>query len=632
MKRILPLIPALLVRLIVLLSGGLLWWRESEVLFRAQELSLFLPTRSFYDSLAIYPGGTLSWMGAWATQFFFHPALGVGMLILAWLLIVQLCIGLFRLRGAWQGLALLPVLALLAALSQTGYWIYYMKLPGHLWVPTLGVLVALLQQVPARWLGTWGRRTWMLAVAMAGYPLFGAWSFLPLALLALHRTDSKGASDKGQSRIVYTMGLGALGAVLVAAVPPLWCYWSYPQTLMSEAWAAGMPSFQMGTTDCPEYRWAYYALFLSFVPMILVQGDKPSSPWGGLARWGTVTALLVLGAWGVNQRWYRDTNFRKEVMMTNRIERNDWEGALRVMRDATIGPAMPPTRLMVMLKNLALFRLGRIGDEMFHYPEGCEPPHAPWEVRLTQTGGKMLYYHYGKEQFCYRWCMEDGVEFGWSVHALKYLAKSSLVTHDWEVARKYLRLLKQTCYHRAWAEHYEQFLEQPERMAEDEELKPIVMMSQFSDRLDGDKTLVELYLMQTFAHGQGADPYYQEMTLVCALILQDINLFWPRFRQYVNMHQGKPGFRVPTHYQEAAFLYSMLEPQRPSELWPGITNAEAAQRIPFDHAVKQRYQDFMNFNTQCGSMTEVQKKKAFLPQFGDTFYYYYFLVREQKTN
>jgi len=48
--------------------------------------------------------------------------------------------------------------------------------------------------------------------------------------------------------------------------------------------------------------------------------------------------------------------------------------------------------------------------------------------------------------------------------------------------------------------------------------------------------------------------------------------------------------------------------------------------------VKETYQQFMDFNTQCGSMTEDQKKIAFRPQFGDTFYYFYFLVRNQKTN
>jgi len=48
--------------------------------------------------------------------------------------------------------------------------------------------------------------------------------------------------------------------------------------------------------------------------------------------------------------------------------------------------------------------------------------------------------------------------------------------------------------------------------------------------------------------------------------------------------------------------------------------------------VKRRYKVFMDFNAQCGSMSEEQKKSAFLPQFGDTFYYFYFLRRNQQTN
>ena len=68
---------------------------------------------------------------------------------------------------------------------------------------------------------------------------------------------------------------------------------------------------------------------------------------------------------------------------------------------------------MVMNKNLALFRLGRAGDEMFQYREGGARPNAPFLVRLAHVGGKALYYHYGQENYCYRWCMEDGVTFGW---------------------------------------------------------------------------------------------------------------------------------------------------------------------------------------------------------------------------
>jgi len=220
------------------------------------------------------------------------------------------------------------------------------------------------------------------------------------------------------------------------------------------------------------------------------------------------------------------------------------------------------------------------------------------------------------------------------VDVMKYMTKTSLINHDWKVAKKYIDLLRKTRYHREWAERYALMVGHPELMAQDEEMKVIIPMADYGDRLDGDNTLVEMYLLQTFANGRGADKYYQENTLICAMLMKDINLFWPRFHEYINMHQHEENFRVPTHYQEAAWLYSQLEPNRQSQLWPNLTNMEAAQRMPFDDEVKARYAAFMQFNENCNMqrMDESQKKVAFRPQFGDTFYYFYFLMRGQKTN
>ncbi len=652
MRRHIFTIAACIVVALIAAMGILLFVQESEVLFRLQELSLFLPTRLFYETSCRYPGGTLTWLGAYMTQFFYHPALGTALLAVAWMVIAGLCAWVFRLRRGWALFSALPPMALLAALVQTGYWMYCMKLQGHPWVPTLGILLSLVLQIPTilyKGRNAWVRLAWMTVVGIAGYPLMGAWSFLAVALLAVRHY----ADDTRTQRIV----LPVAAVALVLIVPQVYYQWMYTQVEQQQVYLAAMPSFQYGTSDMGEFRWPYYAMALSFIPMILAGWLHKVRE-----RWVIACAAICLGigAWGVNARWYRDTNFRKEVVMTNQIERLDWEGVLRTMRSNDMGEKMPPTRLMVMMKNLALFRLGRAGDEMFRYPEGAEQyclcgrhldtqhttqgdtivhqgtdkdfGHDACPVRITQVGGKMLYYFYGKEQFCYRWCMEDGVEFGWNANVLKYMAKTSLITQDWNVAQKYIDMLKQTRYHRDWALKHEAMIRNPKAMEQNEEMVPILPMSQFPDRLDGDMTLVELYLLKTFSSGTGADRYYQEMTLICSLIMKDINLFWPRFLQYVNMHQKEENFRVPTHYQEAAYLYSMLEPNRPSQMWPGLTNAQAAEKIPFDQQVKQRYTDFMNFNTQCGSMSEEQKKHAFFPRFGDTFYYFYFLVRNQKTN
>ena len=149
------------------------------------------------------------------------------------------------------------------------------------------------------------------------------------------------------------------------------------------------------------------------------------------------------------------------------------------------------------------------------------------------------------------------------------------------------------------------------------EFEPIMHMMTYPDRLDGDNTLVEMYLLQTFANGNGDDLLFQEMTLISALYMKDINLFWPRFMRYATLH---PKDNMPRYYQEAAYLYGHLE------------NKVDISHMPFSKSVRDTYERFMQFNAQCGPMTEEQKAVAFRPQFGDTFYYFYFLVRNQKTN
>lgn len=53
--------------------------------------------------------------------------------------------------------------------------------------------------------------------------------------------------------------------------------------------------------------------------------------------------------------------------------------------------------------------------------------------------------------------------------------------------------------------------------------------------------------------------------------------------------------------------------------------------MPFDQEVKDSYQRFMEFTQQCAGMTEAQMAEAFRPQFGNTFYYFYFLVNGLQT-
>lgn len=592
---------------------------ESEVLYKAQEQSLWLPTETYWDTLKIYPGGALSWIACYLTTFFYQPWQGVCLLTISWAAIIALSCIRFRLKGKDILYAAIPVMMLIAALTQTGYWVYYQKLPGHMWVPTLGVLISLAIATATNALLCHRSQRIQAAIlpiimgltAWFGYQMMGAWSFLAVVLMGLPEIDSKTILTK---RNLFCTPL-FFALLLCVAVPQIAYYTTFTQTIQSEIYSAAMPTLRYGQEDCPIYRLAYCLLALSFLPMAYhtLYGKRLNN---------VLLAVLVLGSvYFVHDRWNRDKNFHAEIAMYNACDRNDWEGALSTMM-ATASDTIPPTRAMVMMKNLALTRLGRAGDEMFLYPEGARQQTAEWTVRMTQIVGKLLYYNYGKLNFAYRWCMEDGVEFGWRVEELKIMARAAMLKGEDKAAHKYFDLLKLTRNHREWAERYEPLIGHPDLMRQDPELMPITYLKEYGNRLDTDNTLVEMYLLQTFSNGHGADPIYQEQTLISALLMKDIQLFWPRLFEYASRHSGDPNFHMPRYYQEAAYLYGHLE------------NQVDISQMPFDQRVKDTYERFMAFNSQpnIAPLSEAEKAVAFKPLFGDTFYYFYFLVRGQKTN
>ena len=637
-------------------EGGLLYWlmpvailvvagitlvlRESEMLWRAQELSLWLPTELYWNTLMQYPGGAVSWLACYLTQYFYYPWLGTLIMCGLWLVICLLLAWEYRLRGPWLWLTVLVPLALLACVTQTGYWIYYQKLQGHLFVPTVGVLfAALCMAVPrlaeshlssssARWV----RLGWLMIVCLAGYPFFGAWALGATALVASLPGTQPAPTWRGP--VVIT----SFTLLLIGAIPQIYYQGIFEMTQRAYVYVAAMPSMRYSSDSFEIYRLPYYAIILAFVLIILASryGKALAQRFASGAKSympaAVIIILICLAVVGVNAVWYRDVNFQKELAMNHAIDDLDWDRVLEIARE----PAdKKPTRQIVMFKNLALFRLGRAGDEMFLYPEGAEKQNAPWQLHMTQVGGKQIYYHYGKENFCYRWCMEDGVEFGWKLELLKFMARNSLLNHEWEVARKYLNLIRKTTFGAEWADHYAALLNNHDALdlekveasikagkpilseRDTEEFLPIMHLMTYPDRLDGDNTLVEMYLLNTFAKGNGDDKMFQEMTLLCALIMKDIDLFWPRFMKYATLN---PEVHMPRYYQEAAYLYGHLE------------NKVDISHMPFDQSIRDTYDRFMQFNTQCGAMSEEQKAVAFAPMFGDTFFYFYFLVRNQKTN
>ena len=600
MKEKLRLLSPVLLVVALLTTAYCLVSYESEYLWKVQELNLFLDTPLFFRQQLVSSGWLLTWLGSYFTEFFYHPLLGVGILTVWWALLLWLMARTFRVPAKWTLVLLVPLAAILLMNVDLGYWLYYLKLRGHFFAATIGTTLAvgsvwLYRLLPAKF---WLRPLYMVLSTAVLYPLVGFYGLLATVLMGV--LTWRLADETLTSRIV-----ASVVAVLAVLACPLFYYnYVFCQTSMTNIWWTGLPIFIIDE----EYA-AYYIPYYVLAAMYRVWCDgnvrKPLL-WGGCQ-----VLLVAVVVFGVQRFWYKDYNFHKELRMMQCMERLDWEGVL----SEAIVDKDEPTRSIVMMKNLALFRLGRQGDEMYRYRTGAKASDTPIPLRMTQVCGRGIYFNYGQLNFCYRWCLEDGVEFGWRAEYLKYLVRCSLLNGEDRVASKYLGLLRHTRYHREWADEHAQYVGHRDRLLASKEFAPITHLMNTDDMLSSDNGLVEKFLMTQFIYNESTDSVYREQALISALWMKDIQMFWPRFFNYAKSH---PGVRMPTHYQEAAYLYGHLEHQ------------VDISKMPFDKRVKESYDEFMALAKQYHGMSEEQMRPLFYPRFGNTFYYEYFLVRNQK--
>ena len=153
MKRILP--AAVVIIALVVLAVVLLTY-ERDLLWKVQEMNLFLYTGLFFKEMMVTSAGFLSYLGTYLTQHFYYPWLGVLLLCGSWGLLAWMTKRVFCIPIRWTVLLLIPIALLLMTAISMGYWLYVIKLKGYFWTATIAtiVVVALMwgfKQLPGDW-------------------------------------------------------------------------------------------------------------------------------------------------------------------------------------------------------------------------------------------------------------------------------------------------------------------------------------------------------------------------------------------------------------------------------------------------------------------------------------------------
>lgn len=517
-----------------------------DVLYTAQDRNEFFSTGMFFSDKMHAPFGLMNYLGCYFTQYFYHPAVGVILLLLMWGIIYALWVTMMRkttpkVTPVYASLALLPIGCLLVSLTDVGYWIYAMPIRGYWFAETLAYLCVSLMLWGASCTSRRWQNLWYVS-AILTFPLLGVWSwFFALCLFVMQVADGSDARSPWWQRV--------LGLALAVASP--WVVWIhvYEGINVGKALKAGLPYFDASNASSFTQTWPFVALAVfSLVMLMLKKYVKEIGKWKSVALCAAVAGIIVLGNLKLA---FSDYNYRAEMRMNRAAMDDDWQS---IIDEAT--KAEEPSRTMVVLKDIALINTGQLGNLSFNLGCNGKDIYNPdsLQVNIMQIAAPLVYYNYGKLQFATRWAMENSVQNGFSPYNLKVFIRAAQESGEPRLVDRYLHLLSHTRNHADWRP-------QP--------TTPLVrdLKESFSDVIDADHDNCERYLIENFSYAalvgeqalQKLSHEVHEVILHHAMLYRDPRQFWYSFYIYTSATQGK---NLPLHYQEAYLVMQENYPQQ----------------------------------------------------------------------
>ena len=327
------------------------------------------------------------------------------------------------------------------------------------------------------------------------------------------------------------------------------------------------------------------------------------------SRWRSVglTAVCLLGAIGLGRYSLPDTldiqnRMADEVAYLAR--ERQWDALARRFRGKEMRDYISLNYL-----NMALAQKGQLAESMFTFDQrGTKSLVTPWNQTFFVS--KMLcdvHFHIGDLALAESYAMDAMAQAkrGGSAWMLRRLAQINLLRGEWEVARKYIRLLAEMPLYRDWARKAESYIGHPERMENDPELRGKTLPPTRTDNLFGLMTTEALWS----SHPAGSIGW--EYLGCHYLLAKDL----PGFRAFIEASGAR---ELPRHFQEA-WLIANDTPDS-SALHPAIRPE-----------IARRYEQLRKL-LSIRSASDVDMRAVY-QTFGDTYWFdYYFKIFQDPTN
>ncbi|MEI6049156.1 MAG: DUF6057 family protein [Bacteroidota bacterium] len=556
---------------------------EDYIFFYQEKSSLFIFSYDFLKENLNQPGGLLIWFGKFLSTFFYYPLAGAVIVSVIITLIAIVISGIIHLSTGEKAKFLPFVIGAILFYLQTDY--------RFLINNNLGLLIQLSAFCLAvRYLTA--LRGW-IPVIITPFLYFVTGGFVWLFLILITIFFALGKEKKGWTKIIVLWCL----VFLTFYFSKEFLFFQTGKTLMQ------FP-FSDLNTGSQSKLFLTVAAILSILPLIAgIRFRLPGKMKVTETLKDFITASLVgstLVVIGVQKFDEKDNQYFhvEKLFYQNRYD-----------EIIVYNTANPSTNyLTIFLNNIALCERDKLDDMLFNFPQSPDGKtlFLKWEMtgEVLKRGG-YFYYTIGMINESHRWAFENMVMKGLSPEGLKMLIKTEIINGNYEVASKYIALLKNTLFYKKEAEAFGKLTNNTTEIIADKELeekRQNRLTTDFFSITDNPYINIEKILSADSSSKKAFE--YKLAFMLLKKNYQGIAEALLEFERF--------GYnRIPVNVEEAIVTYSTLNKKKLT--LPG--------NIQINENTRLRWNQFISVFQQYNNNPKAAEP-ALRRQFGNTFWYY----------
>lgn len=416
---------------------------KEDFLFKLQESSYFLYDHLFLKGLLSSKSGLIVLASRYVLQYCYYPLLGAAIIALLLSGIELLANWIFKIGKKWFVIGFIPSAILLYLFNSVTYEIYDSFEISYGICNIIGCYISLLLFLLYKKLENSPVAIGVLTLATA---ICSVWiGPYPMVALLMFGTDALFTKRYINAGIV--LPLGALAIYLASR------YAAYHVT-------PGYPSYSLLHPWPIDFFFPLYlkTLIWHIVIVIVLTSHQlykeriihKIQPYANTVA--GVILIVALYAGCAYPKAYGD-----ELRLQHLSHKGEWKQMVKEM-----GKMQTSTRVIAAYRAVALLATDQMIERIFNYNYNYyHPGFKNYCEEVAYYPELMLFA--SMPQISYRWCMEFLTDTDKKIYLIKHMALCSFINEEYELTKRYLRIISETRFYKQWADEMYKCLDDPDK-------------------------------------------------------------------------------------------------------------------------------------------------------------------------